>query len=80
MVRPNECGAREIDGRYIRFGFKGCSDIIGQLTDGRFLAIEVKREDGLPTNDQVEFTCKVSRNNGMAFIARDVSDVKARLG
>jgi hypothetical protein len=26
--------------RFVRYGFPGCSDILGQLTDGRLLAIE----------------------------------------
>ena len=36
--------------RFIQYAFKGCSDIFGQLIDGRFLAVEVKTRTGRATN------------------------------
>lgn len=69
-------GGYEIKGQFVRFGFKGCSDIIGQLRDGRFLAIEVKRPGGTVTEDQVEFLAKVQRANGVAFVAHSLDDVQ----
>jgi hypothetical protein len=69
-------GQWDVDGRRIRFGFVGCSDIIGQMRDGRFLAIEVKRLGGNPTEAQVEFLSRVQRANGVAFVARSVADVE----
>jgi hypothetical protein len=69
-------GAQAVDGRYVRFGFKGCSDIIGQLRDGRFMAIEVKRSRGQPTEAQVEFLSKVQRHRGVAFVAHSLEDVQ----
>ena len=71
-------GAYEVDSRFIRFGFKGCSDIIGQLKDGRFLAIEAKRPGGLPTPDQINFMLKVARHKGVAFVAQSLADVEAK--
>lgn len=71
-------GAYQVDSRFIRFGFKGCSDIIGQLKDGRFLAIEVKRPGGLPTPDQINFMLKVARHKGVAFVAQSLADVEAK--
>lgn len=65
--------------RFIRYAFTGCSDILGQLVDGRFLAIEVKRPKEEPTADQAAFLAKVADNNGVAFIARSIADVKAAL-
>ena len=69
-------GAVKVDDRFVRFGFKGCSDIIGQLRDGRFLAIEVKKIGAGPTEDQVEFLAKVQRANGVAFVAHSLDDVQ----
>ena len=52
---------------YIRFGFIGCSDIIGQLKDGRFLAVETKRTNGRgPTLPQQTFLAMVLANGGAA--------------
>ena len=39
----NNSGATKVGSRFIRFGYKGSSDIIGILPDGRFLAVECKR-------------------------------------
>lgn len=61
--------------RWIQAGFVGCSDIIGQLTDGRLLAIEVKRHDGRATQEQLDFLRTVRAANGIAIIARSVDDV-----
>lgn len=48
-------GAMTVEGksgkRYVKFAFTGCSDIIGQMADGRFLAIECKRPGGWPTDE-----------------------------
>lgn len=38
------CGAAKIGSRFVRFGWKGCPDVLGQLKDGRFLGVEVKAE------------------------------------
>jgi len=71
-------GALKVDGRYVRLGFTGCSDIIGQLRDGRFLAIEVKRPGGELSEAQVEFLGKVDRHRGVAFVAHSLEDVQTR--
>ena len=57
---------------------KGVSDIIG-IYNGRFLAIEVKRPGAKLANAQADFIAKVSANGGIAFVARSVDDVIARL-
>lgn len=41
LTRP-EIGAARIGSRFVRFGFKGCPDVLGQLKDGRLLGVEVK--------------------------------------
>lgn len=65
--------------RFIRYGFQGCSDIIGQLVDGRFLAVEVKRPTGRATDAQALFLAEVDRHGGVSGIVRSVSDVDALL-
>ena len=65
--------------RFIRYGFPGCSDLIGQLRDGRFLAVEVKRPTARATEAQAEFLAQVRANGGVSGIARSVSDVEVLL-
>jgi hypothetical protein len=71
--------AQKIDDRFVKAGFKGLSDIIGQMRDGRFLAVEVKRPGGQPTQAQIEFLGLVDRSGGVAFVARSVDDVMRAL-
>lgn len=65
--------------RYIPFAFVGCSDILGQLKDGRFLAVEVKRPGNGPTPEQTAFLETVCRHNGVGFVARSVDDAQSWL-
>jgi hypothetical protein len=71
--------------RYIRFGFTGCSDIIGQMKPrregdaGAFLAIEVKRPSGATTEAQDAFLEMVRTHGGVAFVARSVDDLREYL-
>lgn len=63
----------------------GMSDIIGQLKDGRFLAIEVKRPSWKGPSDEREqrqaaFLERVRAHGGVAFFAKRVDDVIAHLG
>ena len=65
--------------RFVRYAFVGCSDILGQLKNGQFLAIEVKSEVGKLTEKQREFINKVNTNGGVAFVARSIEDVEENL-
>jgi hypothetical protein len=69
--------------RFIRFGFRGQSDILGQLVTGQFLAVEVKSPGArtLPERlaEQVAFHEIVRRNNGVAFFADSIDDVAREL-
>ena len=67
-------GAIPVGNRLFRAGFVGCSDIIGQMKDGRFLAIEVKRPGKGATPEQYAFLSRVNANDGFAFVARSVDD------
>jgi hypothetical protein len=62
--------------RFIRYGFPGLSDIIGQTKDGRFLAVECKAPGGgNATEQQAAFLRTVAGNGGVAILARCVGDV-----
>lgn len=65
--------------QFVRFGFDGLSDIIGQMRDGRFLAIETKRRLGKANEDQKLFLTTVQRYGGIAGIARSIDDAQAIL-
>lgn len=78
-VRLNS-GVMTIEGRLFKASFRGCSDIIGQLKDGRFLAVEVKRPNRKPTDDQAAFLHKVSSNGGVALVASSIDDVERNIG
>jgi len=62
------------NGHRFKSGFKGLSDILGQLKDGRLLAIEVKREGKKPTCEQTEFINMCNKYGGAAGVARNVDD------
>lgn len=79
-IYRNNTGKALINGRMVEFGLgKGSSDIIGQLRDGRFLAIEVKTEKGKTTKEQLLFIERVKMWGGVAFIARHPDDVDKEL-
>lgn len=73
-------GLFEVEGRFVRAGWKGCSDVLGQLRDGRFMACEVKAEKGKLSADQQFFLDTVNQYGGLAFVARSVDDVLRALG
>ncbi len=68
-------GAHKTDDRFIRYGFRGCSDIIGQLKDGRFLAVECKAPCGKLSEDQAAFLEQVRKHGGVAIVARSADTV-----
>ena len=73
-------GAVKTEGRFIRFnGTPGCADILACYR-GRFLALEVKRDDkAKPTEQQTQFLGGVRRAEGVASVVWDVSQVKLLL-
>lgn len=78
--RMNSGAYKTPDGRFIRFGFPGCPDIIGQMRDGRILMIECKSDDGRVTEDQRAVLAKVRQHGGCAGVARNVDDALAIVG
>lgn len=62
--------------RWFRAGFVGCSDILGQMKDGRFLAVEVKAERGKVSDEQQRFIDVVRANGGVAGVARNIGEAE----
>lgn len=79
-VERQNTGAAVVGGRFIRFGWPGCSDLIGMLRDGRFMAVEVKAPKGGLRPEQAVFLDRVRAGGGVAFVARDLRDVMRELG
>ena len=72
-------GAAKVEGRFIRFGFKGCPDVLGQWKDGRLLGVEVKAQAGRLRPEQALFLERIRCAGGVAFVARDCRDVREQL-
>ena len=72
-------GAARMGGRFVRFGFKGCPDVLGQLRDGRLLGVEVKAQAGRLRPEQAVFLERIRGAGGVAFVARDLRDVLREL-
>jgi hypothetical protein len=65
--------------QFMRWGFPGCPDVLGQLRDGRTLACEVKKPSGKTSPEQEAFLKCVRANGGVALVARSVDDVMEAL-
>lgn len=72
-------GAARIGARFVRFGFVGCPDVLGQLRDGRLLGVEVKAPKGKLRPEQSIFLDRIRGAGGVAFVARDLRDVLREL-
>lgn len=61
--------------RFVRFHtMPGMSDIVGQMKDGRFLAMECKRRGEYPTEAQQRFLELVRDAGGVAGVVRSAQD------
>jgi hypothetical protein len=78
-VERQNSGAAKVGNRFIRFGWTGCADVLGQMTDGRFLAVEVKGPTGRLRPEQTLFLEQVNKAGGLGFMARDLRDVHREL-
>lgn len=68
-------GSARIGGRFVRFGWPGCSDVLGMLRDGRFLAVECKSPTGTLRPEQTLFLARINGAGGVGFLARNCRDV-----
>ena len=73
-------GATKVGKRFIRFGWPGFPDVLGQLKDGRLLGVEVKSATGRLRTEQAVFLERIRGAGGVAFVARDLRDVLQALG
>lgn len=82
VVWRNNCGVlKNAAGIPIKFGLcVGSSDLIGITPDGRFLAVEVKTQNGKPTPEQIRFIEAVKRKGGVAGIARSPAEALFLIG
>jgi hypothetical protein len=74
VVRINTGAYKTPDGRFIRFGFPGCPDLIGMMKTGAFLAIEIKSAAGQVTAEQRAVIDKVREHGGVAGVARSQAE------
>ena len=74
-----DSGAAKVGNRFIRFGWPGCPDVLGQLKDGRLLGVEVKAKTGRLRPEQTIFLERIRGAGGVAFVARDLRDVLREL-
>lgn len=66
--------------RFVRFvGVKGCSDILGCLKGGRFLAVETKQKGKKPTPEQELFLLQVNQMGGLGVVIQDVKELESIL-
>ena len=76
----NNIGCAKVGNRYMSFGLKGSSDILGILPNGCFFAVECKRERGGRLSEhQKEFLSKINENNGFAICVNSVYDLERKL-
>ena len=68
-------GAARMGARFVRFGWNGCPDVLGQLKDGRLLGVEVKGPAGKLRPEQSVFLERIRCAGGVAFVARNCADV-----
>jgi hypothetical protein len=62
-------------GKFISFGKKGSSDIIGLLPGGRFLAVETKARNGRLSRAQKDFLTAIEKQGGLAITAFSWLDI-----
>lgn len=77
--RQNSGAYMTPEGQFVRFGWPGCSDVLGQMKDGRLLAVEVKSPTGRLRPEQASFLAMVDAAGGVAFVARNCADVHRAL-
>ena len=72
-------GVARIGGRFVRFGWPGCPDVLGQLKDGSLMGCEVNGLAGKLRPEQAVFLDRIRAAGGVAFMARDCLDVLREL-
>jgi hypothetical protein len=69
-------GSLKVDNRFVQFGKKGMSDILGIHKDtGQLIAIECKVGYNKPSQFQKDFLEDINSRNGIAILAYKLEDV-----
>lgn len=79
MAWRNNTGALKVGDRYVSFGSKGSSDIVGLLPSGRLLAVECKFGKGRQSPDQKIFQKMIEKNNGLYILVYSVDELERYL-
>lgn len=58
-------------------GLKGVGDILGILSDGRFLSVECKSSTGKASPDQILFVKRCTLLGGLCVIVHSLDEMKA---
>jgi hypothetical protein len=76
----NPSGAVRIrPGKFMSFGLKGSSDILGILPGGRFIAVECKARGGRLSPEQRTFLTDIKALGGLAIVAKSWTDIDQAL-
>lgn len=75
VFRANAGEVKTADGRVVKLMPKGFPDITGfRISDGKFLAIEVKNEKGSLRDDQIKFGEFLNKHPVLYGVARSVEE------
>lgn len=75
--RQNTGAFKTPKGGFFRSSHAGVSDIIGLLPNGRFLAVECKREKGgVVSEAQKNFLSQIDSNGGLAIVSNNAESLK----
>lgn len=76
----NNTGATKTAHGFVRYGKVGSSDILGILPNGKFIAVECKREKGgVVSEKQKEFLEMIVKNQGVAIVANSIESLQEKL-
>ncbi|MGI0034336.1 MAG: VRR-NUC domain-containing protein [Nitrososphaera sp.] len=78
-MRMNSGAAINPRGQYMRFGFPGCPDIIGQFKSGTFFALEIKAPGKKLSTAQAAFLNIVREAHGLAWCVSSLDELAKEL-
>lgn len=73
--RQNTGAMTTKEGRFIKFGHKGISDVLGVTNDGKFIAVECKVGKNKPSQFQTDFLEEINDHGGVGILAYTLDDV-----
>lgn len=79
LVWRQNTGAARVGERYIKFSFKGASDLMAILQGGKFMAVECKATGKKPTAEQQAFLDNVNGCGGIGLWCDDPAALQKAL-